>query len=274
MQRLQSLRKNCSPQRACLCVALLLSVGVFVAAGSARAQSWGGLYNMNQFLNEPHPFAPAPAVVPAHVAAPAQSRPTPASVRPSTYASPSPAASTTSTGSWSWTDIFSEVRVGMLMHDTGPFSANEEDGVDSNLELLFASPKIFSFMWSPRPQIGVSLNSSGDTSQGYAGLYWERSFWDGWFAGLSLGGMIHDGRLYGDKDGQTRKSLGCRFLFREAINFGYRFKKRHAILVHFDHSSNASLCEKNTPDGTANGRHDVVLNEGIESLGVRYGYMF
>ena len=229
---------------------------------------------MNQFLNEPHPFAPAPAVVPAHVAAPAQSRPTPASVRPSTYASPSPAASTTSTGSWSWTDIFSEVRVGMLMHDTGPFSANEEDGVDSNLELLFASPKIFSFMWSPRPQIGVSLNSSGDTSQGYAGLYWERSFWDGWFAGLSLGGMIHDGRLYGDKDGQTRKSLGCRFLFREAINFGYRFKKRHAIMVHFDHSSNASLCEKNTPDGTANGRHDVVLNEGIESLGVRYGYMF
>ena len=45
-------------------------------------------------------------------------------------------------------------------------------------------------------------------------------------------------------------------------------------MAHLDHSSNASLCEKNTPDGTAFGRHDVVLNEGLESVGIRYGYMF
>ena len=86
--------------------------------------------------------------------------------------------------------------------------------------------------------------------------------------------MAHDGRLYGDKDGQSEKSLGCRFLFREGIDVGYRFGKHHAIMAHLDHSSNASLCEKNTPDGTADGRHDAVLNEGLESVGIRYGYMF
>jgi len=36
----------------------------------------------------------------------------------------------------------------------------------------------------------------------------------------------------------------------------------------------ASLCEKNTSDGTQFGRHDVVLNEGLENVGIRYGYMF
>ena len=86
--------------------------------------------------------------------------------------------------------------------------------------------------------------------------------------------MVHDGHLVGDKGGKLRKSLGCRILFRESVNFGYRFKKRHAIMAHFDHSSNASLCEKNTPDGTQHGRHDVILNEGLESLGIRYGYIF
>ena len=75
------------------------------------------------------------------------------------------------------------------------------------------------------------------------------------------------------EDGES-KSLGCRFLFRESVNAGYRFNKRHALMLHFDHSSNANLCEKNTRDGTAEGRHDVTLNEGLESVGVRYGYMF
>ena len=45
-------------------------------------------------------------------------------------------------------------------------------------------------------------------------------------------------------------------------------------MFHFDHSSNASLCEKNTSDGSAFGRHDVILNGGLENVGIRYGYMF
>ena len=131
---------------------------------------------------------------------------------------------------------------------------------------------LFSFIWSPRPHIGISYNSSGDTSQAYLGLTWEWSFLDGWFAEYGLGGMIHDGHLLGVDD--ETKSLGCRLLFREPANVGYRFYKRHALMFHFNHSSNARLCEKNTSDGSAEGRHDVIVNEGFENVGIRYGYMF
>ena len=236
----------------------------------AAAQSWGGLYNMDGLLKQSHPFAaarppaPGPARAPAVPSQPGPSRPAPT---PTTASM----ADAGSSGGW-FDDVFSEIRVGALLHDTGPFSSNEEDGIDANVELLFESPDIFSFMWSPRPHLGVSYNSGGDTSQLYTGLTWEWSFWDGWFAGFSLGGMVHDGHLVGE-DGES-KSLGCRFLFRESVNAGYRFNKRHALMVHFDHSSNANLCEKNTRDGSAEGRHDVTLNEGLESVGIRYGYMF
>lgn len=107
------------------------------------------------------------------------------------------------------------------------------------------------------------------------GLEWEYGFLDGWFASFSFGGAAHDGHLVGDKGGKTdKKSLGCRFLFREAINLGYRFGGQHALMLHLDHVSNASLCEKEVDNGATGLRHTVTLNEGLESLGVRYGYLF
>jgi len=52
--------------------------------------------------------------------------------------------------------ILSEVRVGALMHDVGPFSANKESGIDSNLEFLFTFPDLLDVIWSPRPMLGIS----------------------------------------------------------------------------------------------------------------------
>ncbi|MEK9754570.1 MAG: acyloxyacyl hydrolase [Rhodospirillaceae bacterium] len=270
----------CLASRARYGVMVVVALAAFAWPQGAGAQSWGGLYNMDSMLSAPHPFASnfrpvPPSVAPTPVVQPAAQRPSGGAVR-AQPSSQQPAATETAYASsgWVWKDIFSEIRGGVFAHDTGPFSSNEEGGLDINGELLFASPKIFSYIWSPRPHIGGSFSTGGHTSQIYTGLTWEWSFWGGWFAGFSLGGMVHDGRLYGDKDGQKEKSLGCRFLFRESINAGYRFAKRHSVMLHLDHSSNASLCERNTPDGTANGRPDVVLNEGLESVGIRYGYMF
>lgn len=263
--------------------AIVAAMFVFAMMPAAQAQTWGGLYNMDSMLNQPHPFAGnfqpvPPSAAPTPVVKPAPTSPArmPQRTAPAAYSTSSPSSSAPMEASsgWNWKDMFSEIRGGVLAHDYGPFSAHEEGGVDINGELLFASPKFFSYIWSPRPHIGGHYNTGGHTSQIYAGLTWEWSFWGNWFAGFSLGGMAHDGRLYGDKDGQTEKSLGCRFLFREGIEAGYRFGKHHAIMLHFDHSSNASLCERNTPDGTANGRQDVVLNEGLENIGIRYGYKF
>ncbi len=244
---------------------------------AVEAQAWGGLYNMDRMLTEPHPFrfstsnklksepkiSPLPSIN--------HTLPFP---KVSTSSPPTKKQNTNLEKESNWKNIFSEVRMGILLHDYGPFSKNEEDGFDGNFEILFPSPKGLSFISSPRPHIGISYNSAGDTSSVYGGLNWELSFWKNWFAGLSIGGMVHDGHLVGDKDGKPRKSLGCRALFREAVNVGYRLRKQHSIMLHLDHSSNASLCEKNTRDGTAEGRHNVVLNEGLENVGIRYGYKF
>ena len=153
--------------------------------------------------------------------------------------------------------VISEIRLGALVHDEGPFTRNEEDGYDGNLEVLFVSPDFLDIVWGPRPHLGVTVNSSGDTSQAYMGLSWEWSFWDNWFAGFSLGGAVHDGKL--ETLRTDRKELGCRVLFRESVELGYRFGGGHGISGFLDHISNASICDH---------------NEGLENFGIRYGYLF
>ena len=154
-------------------------------------------------------------------------------------------------------NVFSEIRIGALWHDQGPFSHRKERGYDGNLEILFTAPEFLNKIWGPRPHMGISINSAGDTNQTYAGLTWERDFYEYYFANFSLGAGYHDG--YKVTDLQDRKSLGCKLLFRESIDVGFRFQINHSIMAHLDHISNAKLCS---------------TNEGLESVGIRYGYHF
>ena len=151
----------------------------------------------------------------------------------------------------------SEIRLGILMHDVGPFSSSEESGTDANFEVLFNSPEFLERIWAPRPHLGLALNSDGDTNQAYFGLTWEFDLWPKLFLGMSLGGSFHDGQTKTDRI--DKKELGCKLLFRESLEFGYRFGGRHAITAYLDHLSNANLCDK---------------NEGLENVGLRYGYRF
>ena len=153
--------------------------------------------------------------------------------------------------------FLSEVRLGVLKHDFGPFSSSEEHGVDVNLEVLFASPSFLKFVWSPRPHLGITINSDGDTDQAYFGLSWEADVWRDLFVGFSFGGSYHNGET--ETDRTDKKELGCGLLFRESLELGYRFAGRHAITAFLDHVSNANICDK---------------NEGLENFGVRYGYRF
>ena len=153
--------------------------------------------------------------------------------------------------------IFSEIRFGALAHDTGPFSHKKEGGVDANVELLFTSPSFLKVLWSPRPHIGGNINSKGDTSQVYFGLSWEWDFWRNMFGGFSLGGAWHDGETTNAP--LDRKELGCSVLFRESVELGFRIGERHSLSAFLDHISNAKLCS---------------TNEGLENVGMRYGYKF
>jgi len=53
--------------------------------------------------------------------------------------------------------------------------------------------------------------------------------------------------------------VGLRLLSREALEIGYQFGDHHALSVMLDHISNANTASN---------------NEGLDSLGVRYGYRF
>ena len=158
--------------------------------------------------------------------------------------------------------LVDEVRVGGFYHDAGIFGTRKERGADLNLELRFASPEFLGAIWSPRPHLGVTGSLAGDTSQLYFGLTWSFMLWrtggnNGLFLDASLGGSAHNGKL--EPTRTDRKALGSRVLFRESLEFGYRFGDVHSISVMLDHASNANLADH---------------NEGIDSLGLRYGLKF
>ncbi len=153
--------------------------------------------------------------------------------------------------------ILSELRLGVMAHDVGAFGRQEEGGVNANVEFMFVSPELLSAIWSPRPHAGFSVNSSSGTNQAYLGLTWTWEFFEKAFIEGSLGGAYHDGANETTVIGQ--KSLGCKVLFRESAALGYRLTEKHNLSVMLDHISNAGLCTS---------------NEGLDTLGVRYGYRF
>lgn len=150
-----------------------------------------------------------------------------------------------------------EIRLGLSDHDISFLGHGKEDGVDGVAELLFESPDLLEAIWSPRPHVGVAVNSAGDTSQLYAGLSWTFEPVQHLMFEFSLGGAVHDGHL--SSSDPNEKQLGSRVLFRESISLGYRIDERNTVMVTFDHESNANLADHNA---------------GLNNLGLRWGYRF
>lgn len=151
----------------------------------------------------------------------------------------------------------SELRFGILAHDIGVLGSSKEDGADAAAEILFEPPGFLAPLWSPRPHVGVEINSGGDTSQLYAGLTWRLEPLSRMFVEFSLGGTVHNGKT--ESAGLDRKELGSRALFRESLSLGIQLDERNSISLIFDHVSNARLASH---------------NEGLNNLGLRWGYRF
>jgi lipid A 3-O-deacylase len=56
-----------------------------------------------------------------------------------------------------------------------------------------------------------------------------------------------------------RKALGSRVLFHIPLEVGYRFDDHNSLSAYFEHMSKA---------------YTVSPNEGMDRLGIRYGYRF
>ncbi len=69
--------------------------------------------------------------------------------------------------------IVDEVKIGALGHDLGFLGHHLEAGPDINVEMLFTPPDVLAIIGSPRPHIGADINTAGNTSDGYLGLFRE-----------------------------------------------------------------------------------------------------
>lgn len=158
-----------------------------------------------------------------------------------------------------------EVRGGVLAQGCCGNGSNKEEGVSLNLEALFSSPRFLSVVGAPRPLIGASVATDGDaTSQLYGGLEWKLEL-ERFFVAATGGATIHDGETdrfdpVADADRvESTVFYGCRVLFRIGGDVGYRLTESVSASVHWNHISNAGLCEN---------------NEGLDHLGLRLGYRF
>jgi lipid A 3-O-deacylase len=160
--------------------------------------------------------------------------------------------------------ILDEFKFGVLAHDVGLLDRHVESGADVNFELLFTPPEFFSIIGSPRPHIGGSLNTAGNTNAGYFGLTWGITLIQnlfGWgnsvFLNGSLGGALQDG--YTNSAPPGRKKLGSTALFRESLELGYQLTPNMSVSGFVDHMSNANLAPHNA---------------GITDAGARLGFKF
>lgn len=152
-----------------------------------------------------------------------------------------------------------EIKAGLVAHDVDGLWSGfrlEDQTADVNIEAIL-SPSL-PFLWGTiRPAVGGTINTRGQTSDAYVDARWETGAPVGLFFALGLGAAVHNGHL--DPDAAGRKALGSRVLFHVPIELGYRFDAHNSLSVYFEHMSNADLADD---------------NEGMDFLGVRYGYRF
>lgn len=156
--------------------------------------------------------------------------------------------------------LVTELRGGLLAHNVGPIVSKREDGVDLNAEVLFRPIPGTRFLLSPAPTLGASVNTVGDTSMAYAGLTWTFRIVGPVVFGGFLGGAVHDGEIDDTPDNDGQRDLGCRVLFREALELGVRLTRRLRVAAVVDHVSHGGLCNDE--------------NEGLDNSGIRLHYLF
>ncbi len=164
----------------------------------------------------------------------------------------------------------SELRMGILSHDVrfpsrhefhapNPFENRYESGININPEVVFTSPDWLEWLWEPRPHVGLSVNTSGDTSSIYTGIGWDTAWDNGIFLDGFWGLAAHDGeQREGNEQGKIE--FGSTVLFRLGGEVGWRWDDTHGIGLLWEHMSNGGMFSSK--------------NQGIDSLGLRYSYRF
>jgi lipid A 3-O-deacylase len=155
--------------------------------------------------------------------------------------------------------FIAEARVGILAHDVPGLWSRfnlETRKPDINGEIIL-SPELAFLGGRIRPALGGTWNTHGGTSKAYVDARWEYQTRVGIFFGLGLGAAVHNGYL--GPTSVDHKALGSRVLFHIPIELGYRFDGGQTVSLYFEHTSNG---------------YTQTYNEGLDSIGLRYGFKF
>ncbi len=152
-----------------------------------------------------------------------------------------------------------EIRLGVLDHDTDNLWSgfSRETGIDLNAELIF-TPNYELWHGHIRPNLGVSINNQGDTSKVYAGGVWQYLWKNGVILDFGAGLAVHDGEI-DNPAAVDKKELGSRVLLHFSLELGYSLSAHSRVFLMFDHISNGYTADP---------------NEGLDTIGIRYGYLF
>jgi lipid A 3-O-deacylase len=156
-------------------------------------------------------------------------------------------------------DIIHEIKFGVLLHDAPHLLSGfrrETASADINVEAQL-KPSYFFLGGTIRPALGGTVSTDGQTSHMYADARWTFVQPGGMFFSVGIGAAIHDG-MWSNRDPHS-KALGSMALFHVPVEIGYQIDAVNSVSIYFEHISNGSF---------------QIYNEGLDRLGVRYGYKY
>lgn len=151
----------------------------------------------------------------------------------------------------------SEFHLDYLLNDPTRRGAMPQLGGD-NLEIALTSPDIgvFSFLFSPRPQFGLTLDRSSG-NRGYAGLTWNLFDSGSVFGNVGVAGTYDPGT--GAPNDPLHRALTSPLTLHGALELGYHIGGQHSLSL--------SLDQGRSPDLKANA-------DTTDNLRLRYGLKF
>ena len=151
----------------------------------------------------------------------------------------------------------SELHLDYLLNDPTRRGAAPQLGSD-NLEIALTSPDVgvFRFLFSPRPQFGLSLDKVAG-NRGYAGLTWNLFDSGSVFGNVGLAGSYEPGT--GALGDSLRRPLTPTVMLHGALELGYHIGTQHSLSL--------SLDQGRSPELRLNA-------ETTDNLRLRYGLKF
>ena len=152
----------------------------------------------------------------------------------------------------------------------------KEKGNAITLEYVTDEVEFLDFALKPKAYIGGTLNISGDTSYGGAGLLWDTDLSNAFNVEFSFGAVIHDGELElplpstatsaaelaeFERLNAENIEFGSRVLFRSQFAAGYRVSEDINLQIYYEHLSHGKILSNGS-------------NEGLDTLGIRIGKRF